>query len=79
MKLLGTAEEIGLNVRDSGKGFDVEAALSKNGIGLISMRERAALAQGTISIQSDPAYGTQIDVRVPLADGNVHQVRAGVA
>ena len=79
VKLLGTAEEIGLNVRDSGKGFDVEAALSKNGIGLISMRERAALAQGTISIQSDPAYGTQIDVRVPLADGNVHQVRAGVA
>ena len=79
VKLLGTAEEIGLSVRDSGKGFDVEAALSKNGIGLISMRERAALAQGTISIQSDPAYGTQIDVRVPLADGNVHQVRAGVA
>jgi PAS domain S-box-containing protein len=67
VKLLGTAEEIGLNVRDSGKGFDVEAAMSKNGIGLISMRERAALAQGTIAIQSNPAHGTEIDVRVPLA------------
>jgi PAS domain S-box-containing protein len=79
VKLLGTAEEIGLNVRDSGKGFDVEAAMSKNGIGLISMRERAALAQGTISIQSDPTRGTEIDVRVPIVNSKDHQPRAGVA
>src|SRR5579864_1966665 len=58
--------EIHLIIRDSGKGFDVEAALQGKGLGLTSMRERVRLVNGTISIESKPMGGTSIHVRVPF-------------
>jgi PAS domain S-box-containing protein len=58
--------EIHLIIRDSGKGFDVEAALQSKGLGLTSMRERIRLVNGTFSIESKPMGGTTIHVRVPL-------------
>jgi PAS domain S-box-containing protein len=58
--------EIHLIIRDSGKGFDVEAALQGKGLGLTSMRERVRLVNGTISIESKPMGGTTIHVRVPM-------------
>jgi signal transduction histidine kinase len=58
--------EIHLIIRDSGKGFDVEAALQGKGLGLTSMRERVRLVNGTISIESKQMGGTTIHVRVPL-------------
>src|ERR1700757_3839952 len=58
--------EIHLIIRDSGKGFDVEAALQGKGLGLTSMRERVRLVNGSIEIDSKPMGGTSIHVRVPL-------------
>jgi len=58
--------EIHLIIRDSGKGFDVEAALQGKGLGITSMRERVRLVNGTISIESKPMGGTTIHVRVPF-------------
>jgi len=58
--------DVHLVVGDSGKGFDVEAAKQGRGLGLMSMRERARLVNGTISIESKPMGGTTIRVRVPL-------------
>jgi PAS domain S-box-containing protein len=58
--------EIHLIIRDSGKGFDVEAALQGKGLGLTSMRERVRLVNGTLFIESKPMGGTTIHVRVPL-------------
>lgn len=58
--------EIHLEVRDRGTGFDAEAAMSSQGLGIISMRERASLAGGTMLVTSQPMGGTQIRVRVPL-------------
>ena len=55
-----------LVIRDSGKGFDVEAASLGKGLGLTSMRERVRLVNGTINIDSKPNNGTAIEVRVPL-------------
>src|ERR1700751_5331532 len=65
--------EIHLIIRDSGKGFDVEAALQGKGLGLTSMRERVRLVNGTISIESKPMGGTTIHVRVPL--GSEHAAK----
>jgi len=59
--------EIILKIRDHGKGFDVDKAMSSRGLGLISMRERVNLVKGTIIISSKPAAGTEIEVHVPLA------------
>ena len=58
--------DLHLLVSDSGKGFDVESALSGQGLGLTSMRERARLANGSIAIESKPMGGTHVHVRVPL-------------
>src|SRR6201988_3453140 len=61
--------EIHLIMRNSGKGFDLEAALQGKGLGLTSMRERVRLVNGTIKIESKPMHGTTIHVRVPLGSG----------
>jgi len=65
-RLRGIPGEIHLNVRDYGVGFDAEAAMNSQGLGLISMRERVGLMNGTLSITSQPMAGTEINVRVPV-------------
>ena len=53
-------------LRDDGKGFDVEDAATGKGNGLHNMRERVALMQGTINIQSSAGEGTTIIINVPV-------------
>jgi two-component system, chemotaxis family, sensor kinase Cph1 len=56
-----------LVVEDNGKGFNPnEKNNLKDGLGLISMRERASLVGGTLEIESAPGQGTTIFVRVPI-------------
>ncbi len=50
--LQGLENEIRLEVRDSGSGFDVERAKFDRGLGLVSMQERAHLVHGTFAIES---------------------------
>jgi PAS domain S-box-containing protein len=67
VQLTEHSNEVHLIVRDSGKGFDIEAARQGRGLGLISMQERVRLMSGTISIESKPMGGTTIHVRVPFS------------
>ena len=67
VELRGTPGAVQLVVRDSGSGFDPEAAMKNGGLGLISMRERVGLVKGTISIVSKPQAGTEISVSIPVA------------
>jgi PAS domain S-box-containing protein len=60
----GTSDEIHLTVRDSGAGFEIEAARNSRGLGLISMEERLKLVNGRFSIDSHPKGGTTIHARV---------------
>jgi two-component system sensor histidine kinase UhpB len=62
------AEHLSLIVEDNGVGFDpstVETA--GHGLGLIGMRERAALVGANLQIESAPGRGTTIIVRTPAA------------
>jgi PAS domain S-box-containing protein len=77
VRLWGTSDEIHLTVKDSGAGFDREAAKESRGLGLISMEERLKLVKGTLSINSQPKRGTTIDARVPLNSGSVSMRAAG--
>lgn len=52
-----------LEVKDDGKGFDPTAVSA--GFGLTGMRERAALANGTVSLASSQA-GTTVSATLPL-------------
>ena len=69
VQLHGQSGEIELKVHDGGVGFDAESAMSGEGLGLISMRERAGLVNGTISIRSKRMGGTEVSLRVPLVSG----------
>ncbi|HEX7177307.1 MAG TPA: PAS domain S-box protein [Pyrinomonadaceae bacterium] len=64
--------DVVLIVEDDGKGFDPSAAdVCEGSMGLLNMRERAALADGTIEIESAPGEGTTVFARAParFADG----------
>ncbi|MBI4186513.1 MAG: GAF domain-containing protein [Chloroflexi bacterium] len=67
---IGTSKVI-VQVEDNGKGFDSEAALSRDSarrsLGLHGMAERVALLGGTLAIRSQPGQGTCVRVEVPLA------------
>jgi PAS domain S-box-containing protein len=67
VRFWGTADEIHLTVRDSGAGFDTEAAKAGRGLGLISMEERLKLLNGSFSIESRLQRGTTIHARVPFS------------
>jgi signal transduction histidine kinase len=58
-----TAGQLLIEVRDDGAGFDPEAV--SRGFGLAGMRERARLAGGTLSIDSDER-GTLVRVSLPV-------------
>ena len=77
VRLWGTSDEIHLTVKDSGAGFDREAAKESRGLGLISMEERLKLVKGTLSINSQTKRGTTIDARVPLSSGGDSMRAAG--
>jgi PAS domain S-box-containing protein len=64
--LEGAPGGIRLRVSDSGVGFDSESGNGPRGLGLISMRERLRLVQGTLSIRTTPGGGTTIDAFVPM-------------
>ena len=68
--------EIHLDIKDFGKGFDMDQAMRGTGLGLTSMRERARLVNGDIIIDSQPNHGTSIKVSVPLGPENRSQSEA---
>jgi PAS domain S-box-containing protein len=56
-----------LVIEDNGKGFDPNEEMKHNkGLGLISMRERAALVDGSLEIEST-TEGTTVFIRVPFS------------
>jgi PAS domain S-box-containing protein len=77
VELCGTSEEILLSVNDPGVGFDFHGALGRQGLGLVSMRERLQLVNGDFSIASEHGQGTTVHARVPLRTQELGLSRAG--
>ncbi len=57
--------ELVLEVRDNGKGITGDRIVNRTSLGLLGMRERAALIGGTFSIGNHKAGGTVVCVRAP--------------
>ncbi len=55
-----------LEIRDFGIGFDQETEGERRGLGIVSMKERARLAHGKLSVQSALGEGTTVTVDLPL-------------
>ncbi|WP_399929902.1 sensor histidine kinase [Streptomyces kanamyceticus] len=62
-------DEVTLDVRDDGRGFDPLAAVERTGsggFGLDGMRARAERVAGSLTVESEPGGGTAVSARVPL-------------
>ena len=62
------ANEVRLEVKDTGAGFHVEEARRNGGLGLVSMQERVHLAHGRLNVESSPGKGTRIIAVVPIPE-----------
>jgi PAS domain S-box-containing protein len=67
--LTGEANGVTLRIRDTGGGFELDQALRKGGLGLISMEERVRSLNGELTIHSRPGSGTVVSASVPLGVG----------
>ena len=63
VSLTRTSRRVILEVSDDGTGFD--PGLASSGLGLASMRERAAAVGGLLKITSAPGAGTTVRLAVP--------------
>jgi signal transduction histidine kinase len=66
MTLVRNHEIITFEIRDDGRGFDVNNVAFERGNGLHNMNERVALMEGAIEILSTPNKGTRILIRIPV-------------
>jgi signal transduction histidine kinase len=68
VELNADPELVHLEIRDFGCGFDPAKVSDNNGLGLASMKERARLVRGAISIDTALGTGVKIVVCVPLPE-----------
>ena len=67
LRLTDERERVTMEVLDDGLGFDVEATERRRaGLGLFSMRERVALADGSFKVASASGAGTCVVASVPV-------------
>ena len=60
------AQKLTVFVSDQGAGFDTRKLEMKEGLGILSMEQRAHLMGGQFQIRSEPGRGTRIDAWVPV-------------
>jgi signal transduction histidine kinase len=60
-------EEIELQLRDNGRGFDTSAPGPEGHFGMAMMRQRAKVGGGKLEVESAPGEGTTITVRFPTS------------
>ncbi len=61
-------ELVVISIIDDGKGFDVTVK-KENSFGIIGMRERVEMLDGTIAFHSEIGKGTRVLIKVPLTEG----------
>jgi signal transduction histidine kinase len=67
VKLFAHRPSVTLEVHDDGTGFDPAAVERRgSGSGLMTMRERMALIDGSLAVKSAPRGGTTITATLPL-------------
>jgi GAF domain-containing protein/anti-sigma regulatory factor (Ser/Thr protein kinase) len=74
VRLWATDETLGVQVEDHGAGFDPRMVLEagRSG-GLAGLRERAALLNGHLTVETEPGRGVRLTAEVPL-NGSLRRV-----
>lgn len=66
LSLVNSGDELQVEICDDGRGVTEEEISDPLSLGLIGIRERAALAGGTVAFSGAPGRGTVIAARFPL-------------
>jgi len=69
LRLQQRGEEIQLDVRDDGVGFDPGMLQSTGGMGIRGMEERAHAHGGRLHVDSAPGQGTLVRIGIPIPKG----------
>jgi two-component system sensor histidine kinase UhpB len=64
VRLRFDAGKLDLEIEDQGRGLDLGTV--RRGLGLVAMRERAALVGGTLEFLRPPRGGTRVRFSMPL-------------
>jgi signal transduction histidine kinase len=67
VRLAQEPDGVRLEVRDNGKGIAPAQRTDHHALGLLSMRERAELWGGTVTIEGQPGVGTTVTVHLPYS------------
>ena len=76
--LMCREKEVVLLVEDNGQGFDTKKGESSRALGVMGMRERAALVGGELKIDSEVGKGTTVRVRIPLKSQDEPGLQTGL-
>jgi signal transduction histidine kinase len=66
VELIFSENTLRINIQDFGRGFPQGKKPDKRGLGLIAMRERAELMNGSLEVTSVPNAGTTVSLLIPL-------------
>ena len=66
--LRGDDGRLTLLVSDNGRGFDDHRTAGREGLGIAGMRERAALASGSLTIHTQADAGTEVRLVLPITN-----------
>jgi two-component system sensor histidine kinase UhpB len=67
------SDGIAAEVRDDGRGFDVDAEMERagRGLGLLEMQERALYVGAQLGITSAPGTGTRVTIHLPSSEAQI--------
>jgi signal transduction histidine kinase len=67
VRLCRTDDDAELTITDDGRGFDMNDPERHNGLGLVSITERAKLTGGSIRIETGANRGTRVHAMIPVS------------
>lgn len=70
LQIIRSDQQLTIILEDNGKGFDLEQARLKKGLGLASIESRVQFLQGNINWDSEPGAGTTVSIEVPVSASN---------
>lgn len=70
VRLAELGDNFTLEVKDNGRGISETEIRNTRSLGLLGMRERAALLGGEVRLRGEPGRGTTVSVRIPRPQKN---------
>lgn len=68
VSLKTSQDRLHLVVEDNGRGFGPEELGSPSGLGVLGMKERAAMVSGSVSVAGRPGKGTRVQLEIPIGE-----------